>query len=330
MGGLVEPVAPLRLSVHPFQRTGALVLAARAGKRVEEITIDDIQVAADALVAELAALAQVKKGEPGYWWRSVLSVTVFPNTSLHYGHEPAKATASFGKVLGVPSSDAATVGICDLCGDVADRLIAKTAFPLSASESYRNTTPPGMGGWPVCWPCRVCLWLMPYGAVHSGGRLGVFDTADDALLERLVSEQLAANHQLLVLAPASQPEALQRPQSVLVALLRRYRRRPRAGVRLLVFKSGNKEKDVELSVFALDTAAAGFVAGLSQDPKADRAFDLAARRLPERGTHTGYDRLARGLFDHFDQRAEFLRLVRPIAGEPGAWELVSRYAREVL
>jgi hypothetical protein len=284
---------PLSLTPHPLQRVGAVAVAHLAGRAcVDAVSGVDLAMVSTRLQRDAVAAARAGKEGPGSYWQKVLGAA-FPNSpATHPGRARRDVPAELASFLDRPAT-AGTVGFpCVLCAHSADRVVGKHNFPLAASISYRNTTAPGVPGWPLCWPCLVAGWAVPYGATYIRGQLVVLDAGDTELLGYLTSRAVQENRRYISMDQVAAPIRLERPTTVAFRAMREYRETPQSGVRMLVFRNDNRGAQLRSARIAQRRCA--FLVGLDARDRAAglglravcRAFDVhgpdgALRRLGE-------------------------------------------------
>jgi hypothetical protein len=337
--------APLLwLTPHPLQRVGALVVARLAGRaEVEAVTDADLDVVSQTVQRDAVAAARASKDGPGSYWQKVLGAA-FPNSpATHPGRARRDVPAELAAFLNRPATPGMAGFPCVLCARPADQVAGKHQFPLIASTAYRNTTAPGVPGWPLCWPCLVTGWAMPYGATYLRGQLVVFDATDHQLLGHLAGRAVQENRRYLSVDQVAEPTRLEDPTTVAFRALRGYRETPQSGVRMLVFRNDNR--GARLRSHRIAQRRCAFVVGLeARDRAAElglravcRAFDVHA---PD-GTlrRPGENRAAAGLLEQPEHRflSHARRALLGILSSGSASDapatipaLARRYAKEVL
>jgi hypothetical protein len=265
----------LRLTPHPLQRAGAVAIACLAGRAgVEAVTGADLDLVSKAVQRDAVAAARASKEGPGSYWQRVLAAA-FPNApATHPGRARRDVAAELAAFLDRPAPPG-LVGIpCVLCARPADQLVGKDRFPLAASTLYRNTTAPGVPGWPLCWPCLLAGWAMPYGATYLRGQLVVFDASDHALLAYLTGRAVQENRRYVAVDQVAAPVRLERPTTVVFRALRAYREPPQSGVRMLAFRNDNR--GARLRSHRIAQRRCAFLVGLDAR---DRAAGLGLRAV---------------------------------------------------
>lgn len=76
------------------------------------------------------------------------------------------------------------------CGQQATAVWHKSRLPLVDGVGIINDLPADTAGWPVCSPCRVAIWAVPFGCRVSASR-SVVITAPD-VVERAFAEDNVA------------------------------------------------------------------------------------------------------------------------------------------
>jgi hypothetical protein len=280
----VAATPPLSLTPHPLQRVGAFAVARLAGRGgVAAVTGADLDLVSAAVQRDAVAAARATKEGPGSYWQRVLGAA-FPNSpATHPGRARRDVAAELAAFLDRPAASGMVGFACVLCARPADRVVGKDRFPLVASILYRNTTAPGVPGWPLCWPCLLAGWAMPYGATYVRGQLVVFDSSDQGLLGYLTGRAVVENRRYVSVDQVAAPVRLERPTTVAFRALREYRETPQSGVRMLVFRNDNR--GAQLRSHRIAQRRCAFLVGLDARDKAAglglravcRAFDVHGR-----------------------------------------------------
>jgi CRISPR-associated protein Cst1 len=271
----VADAALLWLTPHPLQRVGALVVAYLAGRaEVEAVTDADLDMVSQTVQRDAAAAARAGKDGPGSYWQKVLGAA-FPNSpATHPLRARRDVPAELAKLLDCPATPGMAGFPCVLCGRPADHVAGKHLFPLVASVLYRNTTAPGVPGWPLCWTCLLCGWAMPYGATFLRSQLVVFDATDQRLLGYLAGRAVQENRRYVSVDQVAAPTRLEHPTTVAFRALRQYRETPHSGVRMLVFRNDNR--GAQLRSHRITQRRCAFLVGLDAR---DRAAGLGLRAV---------------------------------------------------
>lgn len=276
MTATVADAPLLWLTPHPLQRVGALAVARLAGRaEVDAVTDADLDVVSGAVQRDAVAAARAGQEGPVSYWQKVLGAA-FPNSpATHPGRARRRdVPAELAAFLDRPATPGMVGFPCVLCARPADHVIGKHLFPLVASVLYRNTTAPGVPGWPLCWPCLLCGWAMPYGATYLRGQLVVFDATDQRLLGYLTGRAVQENRRYLSVDQVAAPTRLEDPTTVAFRALREYREPPQSGVRMLVFRNDNR--GAKLRSHRIAQRRCAFVVGLDAR---DRAAGLGLRAV---------------------------------------------------
>jgi hypothetical protein len=289
----VATTPPLSLTPHPLQRVGGFAVARLAGRAgVDAVTGADLDRVSAVVQRDAVAAARASKQGPGSYWQKVLGAA-FPNSpATHPGRARQDVAAELAVFLDRPATTGLVGFPCVLCARPADQIVGKHQFPLVPSTLYRNTTAPGVPGWPLCWPCLVTGWAMPYGATYLRGQLVVFDASDHELLGYLTGRAVEENRRYVSVDQVAAPVRLERPTTVAFRALRDYQEPPQSGVRMLVFRNDNR--GARLRSHRIAQRRCAFLVGLdARDRLAGlglravcRAFDVygsdgAMRRLGE-------------------------------------------------
>jgi hypothetical protein len=275
MTATVAAISPLWLTPHPLQRVGACAVACLAGRaEVDAVTGADLDMVSAAVQRDAVAAARAHKEGPGSFWQRVLGA-VFPNSpATHPGRARRDVAAELTAFLDRPATPGMAGFPCVLCARPADQLVGKHQFPLVASVLYRNTTAPGVPGWPLCWPCLLCGWALPYGATYLRGQLVVFDASDRQLLGYLTGRAVQENRRYVSVDQVAAPTRSERPTTVAFRALREYRETPQSGVRMLVFRNDNR--GARLRSHRIGQRRCAFLVGLDAR---DRAAGLGLRSV---------------------------------------------------
>lgn len=334
--------SPLVLTPHPLQRVGAAAVAHLAGRaHIDDVTWEDLDRVSVRIQHDAVRAAAAGKDQPGSWWQRAMGAT-FPNSpATHPGRAKRDVAAELAVILDGPSHVAEDRVPCALCGRDAQRLVGKDHFALAASIKYRNTTARGVGGWPLCRPCLVAGWALPYGAAFVRGQLVALDSVSSELLMDLAGESVHYATQAGTIASAPRL-GLANPATIALRALRTYGGRQRTGVNVLVLRNDNR--GASLQVHRVNERRCAFIVGLAQDPKATHAMGIVSRFHTRRGRDgslkdPGVNQLARFLLMRPDR--DFLGLLRrttsglEAAGAPThdlsvVRHLANRYAKEVL
>jgi hypothetical protein len=281
----------LSLTPHPLQRVGAFAVACLAGRAgVDAVTGADLDTVSKAVQRDAVAAARAGKHGPGSYWQKVLGAA-FPNApATHPGRARRDVAAELAVFLDRPATPGVAGFPCVLCARPADRVVGKDRFPLVASVLYRNTTAPGVPGWPLCWPCLVTGWAMPYGATYLRGQLVVFDASDHELLGYLTGRAVQENRRYVSVDQVAAPVRLERPTTVVFRALRAYPEPPQSGVRMLVFRNDNRGAQLRSHRIAQHRCA--FLVGLDAR---DRAAALGLRAVCRAFDASGPDGTVRRL-----------------------------------
>ncbi|WP_381805448.1 hypothetical protein [Streptomyces niveus] len=247
MTDVLDREHPVVLTASPLQRVGAFALAALVKvAHPEELTAEQFTAAVDKMTGHLLVTADVAKAaDAGGFWLSA-SYMLWPNSKINPTARGKQSPAERQKLIEqwrkVPDR-ADWPGVpCAYCDRPACKWFGKVDIPLGASSEHRNTTAPGHGGTPLCYPCVASLWAFPYGAHLSGGRAAVIHSWDDAFLGPVT--RMAVQR---TLAAAQAPVAKTKPgpyarELAVLGAVRAYGQRVHSGVELIVLSNSNKEQ----------------------------------------------------------------------------------------
>jgi hypothetical protein len=271
----VAATPPLSLTPHPLQRVGAFAVACLAGRAgVDAVTGADLDRVSAAVQRDAVAAARASTQGPGSYWQKVLGAA-FPNSpATHPGRARRDVAAELAVFLDRPATTGLVGFPCVLCARPADQIVGKHQFPLVPSTLYRNTTAPGVPGWPLCWPCLVAGWAMPYGATYLRTQLVVFDASDHELLGYLTGRAVQENRRYISVDQVAASVRLEGPTTVAFRALREYRETPQSGVRMLVFRNDNR--GAQLRSHRIAQRRCAFLVGLDAR---DRAAGLGLRAV---------------------------------------------------
>ncbi|WP_242666154.1 MULTISPECIES: hypothetical protein [Parafrankia] len=315
----------LRLAPHPFQRAGAWAVTILAGREdPAEITTDDLAAVADQITADVVRAALAAKDAAAYdWWKVLFAL--FPNS------EPTHAKRSRDRGVLAPAvarffhPDAdAPVRPCCFCGAAAGTLWSKMMLPLFDSPKALNTLPPETAGWPVCRPCRISLWAMPYGAGVTAGSATVLSCPESTVERAFVAAGCRRTARIRAAGFSSLPSDAS-PEAVTLWALRDHAQYDRpSSVTLWTFKNDNQ--DPWLRVSETRVAVVGFLRALPTDPAAYRGWrslQRACHQKDKKGVvvRHGRDVVARALFETADRPPD--QLCRELVRQLGDLEEVS-------
>ncbi len=313
---VAEPDAPpalntrLALTVHPLQRAGALSITFLAGHtEAAAVTPEDLDRVAGRIVADVVEAAVSSKERAAYdWWKILFAM--YPNarpTHAKRSRDRGELTTEIARYFAADPTDVpAPVRPCVFCGGGTTVLWAKSTLPMFDTTKALNTLPPGVAGWPVCQPCRLAMWAMPYGASVTLGSATVL-TCDNSEVEgRFTRTNLARTAMIRQTGFDSLPAAATPERVVLHALENHALDHPVAAT-LWSFKNDNQEPWLRVSETRI--AVVAFLCALRSDRDAAAGWIALQRRLTRRGkdgkpVQDGRDVIARALFDSTNSRSD--------------------------
>ncbi|WP_070017080.1 hypothetical protein [Streptomyces nanshensis] len=196
------------LAPHPLQRSGAWTGALLCGRpHPDQITDSDLDTLVDRIARDCDRAGRLEKAAPGWAWLVRLagmypqSPPVHPSRRKHPGPIGDRVRAFLG-----PDPDPADVEAdggrvwpCKVCGTPgASQRWGKDKFPLSDSAQHLNNSLVYGGGYPLCRPCRIAFWTLPYGTMTAPGNLHQnVDVFDEDTEKAVAAAHLAVNERAL-------------------------------------------------------------------------------------------------------------------------------------
>jgi CRISPR-associated protein Cst1 len=293
MDSVTRPM--VRLTGHPIQRTGAWAVAVLAGRaHPERITREDLIWVRDQIVTDVQRAARATDQDSIYSWWKVL-FALYPNSPATHAQR-RKWPDLDDRIAALLTEGEETTDRCVFCDASASARWAKDLLPMFDTAKARNILPPGSGGWPVCWACRVTSWAVPYGAAVTLGSATVITAGAERIERQFVRRNVQRAKQLISTGTMERFRAS--PERVVVRILRTFDLR--APVTLWTFKNDNQEP--WLKVQESRSRLAGFLNSLSRDQDAVQGWGTMCRLLTRRDrsgavTELGVDRVARALFE---------------------------------
>ncbi|KQC34892.1 hypothetical protein [Frankia sp. ACN1ag] len=303
----------LFLTEHPLQRAGARSIVLLADHDdVGQVSSADLDRVAERIVSDVVNAAVAAKAGAAYdWWKILFAM--YPNakpTHAKRSRDRNELTAEVNRYFAAEASGqeaaAATIRPCAFCGGATSVLWAKSTLPMFDTTKALNTLPPGVGGWPVCRPCRLAMWAMPYGASVTLGSATVLTCENPDVEWRFTEVNLERSARIrqtgfTSLAASASPESV-----TLHALERHAVDRPVAAT-LWSFKNDNQEPWLRVSETRI--AVVTFLRALRADRDAKQGWQALRRSLTRRGTdgkvsQSGRDVLARALFASANSRTD--------------------------
>ncbi|MFB7375836.1 hypothetical protein ACFC6U_03130 [Kitasatospora purpeofusca] len=192
----------LLLSHHPFQRSGAWAAALLAGlPHPGLLSGDGLDRVAARIAEDCERAGRLSKGEPGWAWLVRLAGMYPQSPPVHpsRARNPRPIGARVLDFLG-PDPDPGHVAEqggrvwpCWMCySPNASIRWGKDKLPLADSAQHINNCAVYGGGYPLCRPCRIALWALPYGTATSGSALNVTVACRDESSERAVTAAFLA------------------------------------------------------------------------------------------------------------------------------------------
>ncbi len=294
MAALTSP--PLQLTSHPIQRTGAWAVAVLANRpHPTQVTSDDLTRVRDRIVIDLQRAAHASDQDSIYSWWKVL-FALYPNSPAT--HAQRKKWSDLDEQIAALLAEGTPhpTDLCVFCDSPASVRWAKDRLPMFDTAKSRNTLPPGTGGWPVCWGCRVAIWAVPYGAAVTLGSATVITAGSERVERQFVRRNVQRAKQLI--ATGSMDRFQASPERVVVQILRTFDLR--TPVTLWTFKNDNQEP--WLTVQESRSRLAVFLNSLPKYPAAVHGWATLCRLLERRDrsgavTEYGVDQVARTLFE---------------------------------
>lgn len=244
--------APLTLTGHPLQGAGAWALAVMAGRSTpQEVSAADLEVLLHRILHDActAGAATTKHGPAYDWWRVLFAL--YPNSKVTHNGRPRDAARLRDALLPqfAPDSTAAAFP-CHFCGAPASVLWAKSMLPLFDTNKALNSLPQagtrgGPRGWPVCRPCRIAVWALPYGAWVTPATTTVLSSSQPHIERHFAARNAERANQIMDRGF----EALPRGGPHVLALSGPHEARMTgtAGMTLYRFRNDNQEPDLRVS-----------------------------------------------------------------------------------
>jgi CRISPR-associated protein Cst1 len=339
-------MAVLRLTAHPLQRCGARAAAALAGRAgAAEVDAAALDRVAEELTRDLVRAATAQKDGGAYdWWKVLFAL--YPNSPPTHSSRSRDPAVVQPKIAGMFAELRDGAGRpCTFCGQDAWAVWGKDRLPLFDSTKAVNTLTPGSAGWPVCRPCRIAVWTLPYGAWVTAGSATVLSCGEDPIERDFVTRNMARARRIMQLGFSGLP-ANASAETITLQALREHADRAPAGATLWVFKNDNQEP--WLRVTATRGGIPLFLRRMLADPDSRRGWQalsaaLTVRDKAGRVTASGAARAARTLFDPADRPGAPVadRLPRELLNRAGdlsqvtpktlaAWRALCRLYLEVM
>jgi CRISPR-associated protein Cst1 len=194
---------------HPLPDVGVATLCALRGKRrAEELTLEDLDAAAD----ELA----------GYYFSGLMTsylTCVFMNAAYVQPSMGEGARQEYeNRVLRAHrwSGDGAAAGLrCAYSGLPATHLVHRSQVPMLTGEGVLNFFPAGQAALPIAGPYLVAVQAVPLGGRRAEGRLLLAHSDDSEITIALAERYLADNRRLLQLGKANRLPIVDGPDPAL-------------------------------------------------------------------------------------------------------------------
>ncbi|SNQ48630.1 conserved hypothetical protein [Frankia canadensis] len=304
------PNSRLALTEHPLQRAGARAIVALADvTEADRIDADALDRVAARIVGDVVEAAVTDRNSAAYdWWKILFAM--YPNakpTHAKRSQNRAELASEVGSYFAPdPVDDAAVSRPCAFCGGTTTVLWAKSTLPMFDTTKALNTLPPSLAGWPVCRPCRLAMWAMPYGASLTLGSATVL-SCDNAEIERdFTAVNLDRSRKIRQVGVDGVPATATPERVALHALERHALDRPVAAT-LWSFKNDNQEPWLRVSETRI--AVVSFLYALRRDGEARAGWMTLRRRLTKKGrdgstVQNGLDILARALFASANSRTD--------------------------
>lgn len=176
----------MRVGHHPMQQVGAFAAAAMIGRETpEELSQSDLVKIIDEIVVAAMIAARASKDGPGWAWQQILAAA-YPNSPAVHPMRTRTDDDTLRQRLYDQFAPGQRLGVpCWTCGEEADARWGKSLLPLADSSKYINSQP--AGGQPLCRPCRIALWCMPWGSSYQKGQLITAWSFDLRLQRAMVS-----------------------------------------------------------------------------------------------------------------------------------------------
>ncbi|CAJ64212.1 MULTISPECIES: hypothetical protein [Frankia] len=325
----------LFLTEHPLQRSGARSITLLAEREdVDQVTSADLDRVAKHVVSDVVDAAVADKTGAAYdWWKILFAM--YPNakpTHAKRRRDRDELTAEVARYFAPDVAASETAGSeaaggevrpCAFCGGATTVLWAKSTLPMFDTTKALNTLPPRLAGWPVCRPCRLALWAMPYGASVTLGSATVL-TCENAEIERRFTEANLARSARIRQTGFSSLAANASPESVVLLALEQYAVVRPVAATLWSFKNDNQEPWLRVSETRI--AVVTFLRALGGDGEAKKGWWVLRRRLTRRGpdgkiSQHGRDLLARALFASTNSRSD--RILSHLSEQAGDLSKIS-------
>jgi CRISPR-associated protein Cst1 len=297
--------ARLVLTGHPLQRCGARAVAELAQvSEAEDVTAGALDAVADTLTRAIVRAAAAANDAVAYdWWKVLFAL--YPNSPATHSkrnREPGELRTVIGRLF-VADQEGADASPCGFCGQPAAAEWGKDKLPMFDSLKAVNTLPPGLPGWPVCRPCRIAMWALPYGAWVTAGSATVMSCPQDEVELRFVRKNVERGRRIQMLGFTGL-SAHASPETVTLGALRSHGGRAAIGTTLWVFKNDNQ--DAWLRVLSTRGGIPAFLRAMYADPECRAGWGALQGALTERdkdgGIKTsGVAAAARTLFDPADR-----------------------------
>ncbi|MCK9878900.1 hypothetical protein MXD59_24600 [Frankia sp. Ag45/Mut15] len=300
----------LALTAHPLQRAGARSIVFLAGRTdVESVTREDLDRIATKIVTDVVEAAVADQTHAAYdWWKILFAL--YPNarpTHAKRSRDRGELTVDVARYFAVDPADPHTpTRPCAFCGGATTNLWAKSTLPMFDTTKAVNTLPPRLAGWPVCRPCRLAMWAMPYGASLTLGSATVLTCENPQVEQAFTETNLERSARIRHTGFASLPATATPERVALYALEQHAVARPVAAT-LWSFKNDNQEPWLRVSETRI--AVVTFLRALRRDHEARAGWTMLRRRLTRRGpegkiSQHGRDILARALFESVNSRTD--------------------------
>lgn len=301
-------VFPLRLTPHPLQRCGARAVAVLAGRSTPaEVTAGDLERVAGLLTRDVVRAATSRDGSAAYdWWKVLFAL--YPNarpTHASRSRDPAVLRLGVQEMFAA-DRQAGTARPCTFCGQPALTVWAKSTLPMFDTSKMINSLPPRAIGWPVCQPCRVAAWALPYGAWLTPGSATVLSCGDDAVEDAFTRRNVTRAMRIQQLGFTGLP-ANASAERVALEALRAHAASAPADATLWTFKNDNQEPWLRVS--RTRGGVPTLLRRMLADPECRRGWHalasvLASRDRDGRITASGVPAAAKTLFDPADRPGE--------------------------
>ncbi|RJQ66204.1 hypothetical protein D5S17_35875 [Pseudonocardiaceae bacterium YIM PH 21723] len=177
----------------PFQHLGARAAAALTGHcDPEQLRPADLDAVVEIITADAVRASRSGKDEPGWAWYLALSAA-YPNSPVThhtYRRKPVAEQTEAVRALFTEHPGPYPVMPCWACGQETTHRWGKPLLPGAESPQHINRQP--AGGQPVCRPCRIAVWAMPYAAICDGRTLTTLHAPGDGTAAQAVVQELVA------------------------------------------------------------------------------------------------------------------------------------------